>query len=97
MAEEDLEGIYEYSITRWGIKQFEIYRQKINTALETIAEDPMILGSRARDDLFPGCRMFRIEQHYLIYRISGELVEVGRVLHKKMNFELQTSDPDIFD
>jgi len=34
-----------------------------------------------RDDLFPGCRQRRVEQHVLFYPLTEEKVIVDRVLH----------------
>jgi plasmid stabilization system protein ParE len=53
-AAEDLEGIFEYTLLTWGEEQFERYRRAITRALEAVAADPMLAGSKARDDLLPG-------------------------------------------
>ena len=91
LAEADLEDIFEYTLSRWGEEQFYVYRDKLTAALNTIALDPEVVGSRSREDLFQGCRIFRVEHHYLVYRRGRDGIEVGRVLHERMNFESQTS------
>jgi toxin ParE1/3/4 len=35
----------------------------------------------ARDDLFPGCRSVRVEQHVVYYQVTATEIVVGRVLH----------------
>lgn len=89
LAEADLDRIYDYTYDQWGVEQFQVYRKALNRALEKICQDPSLPGSQSRDDLSPGCRVFRVERHYLVYRIQGQLIEVGRVLHERMNFEIQ--------
>lgn len=95
LAEADLEDIFDYTLSTWGLEQFLRYRDQLNTALEKIAGDPNTVGSRPREDLFPGCRVFRVEHHYLVYRKGARGIEVGRVLHERMDFELQTGS-DLF-
>lgn len=89
LAAEDLEEIFEYTLLNWGEEQFERYRRAITKALDSVAADPMLPGSKARDDLLPGCRFFRVEHHYIVYRYREGRVEVGRILHERMNFEIQ--------
>jgi toxin ParE1/3/4 len=96
-AAEDLEGIFEYTLLAWGEEQFERYRRAITRALEAVGADPMLVGSTARDDLLPGCRFFRVEHHYLVYRCGPRGVEVGRVLHERMNFEMRVAEEDFGD
>ncbi len=75
-AAADLEGIFEYTLLTWGEEQFDRYRQAITKALEAVAADPMLTGSKARDDLLPGGRFFRVEHHYLVYRCGPHGIEV---------------------
>lgn len=89
LAADDLEGIFEYTLARWGEEQFERYRRASTKALEAVAADPMLPGSKARDDLLPGCRFYRVEHHYLVYRSGEHGIEVGRILHERMDFELR--------
>jgi toxin ParE1/3/4 len=64
----------------------------IEKALKEIAQDPMRSGSKARADLVEGCRSYRVEHHYMFYRIRESRVEIGRVLHETMNFEEHLSE-----
>ena len=34
-----------------------------------------------RNDLFAGCRNLSVNQHVIFYRIDGDVIVVGRVLH----------------
>lgn len=91
-----MQSIFEYTLTNWGVEQFHLYRKRLNRVLEAIAEDPMLIGSKERDDLLEGCRFYRVEHHYIVYRIGSTCIEVGRVLHEKMNFGKKISGETIF-
>lgn len=90
-ADADLVGIYEYTWSTWGADQLHVYRRHIEAALNAIAANPMLRGSKQRDDILPGCRFYRVEHHYLVYRVVGSSVQVGRILHERMHFEEQVS------
>lgn len=90
-AADDLEGIFEYTLLQWGEAQFERYREALALALEAVASHPTLPGSKAREDLSPGCRFYHVEHHYIVYREKNGRVEVGRILHERMNFELHVS------
>jgi len=92
LASEDLDGIYDYTFDEWGVDQVHVYRRHIEKALKEIAQDPRRPGSKERGDLLEGCRSYRVEHHYLFYRIRESHVEVGRVLHETMNFEEHVSE-----
>jgi toxin ParE1/3/4 len=93
-ADADLVGIYEYTLSKWGTEQFQIYRKQIEAALRAIAADPVLRGSRKRDDILPECRFYRVEHHYIVYRVADNLVQAGRILHERMHFEEQVSGDD---
>lgn len=92
LAESDLEGIYVYTVKTHGPAQLDIYAEKIEDAIAALAHNPMVLGSKARDDLVPGCRFYRAGHPYLAYRVKNQRVEIGRILHESMNFELHLDD-----
>ena len=35
--------------------------------------------------LFPGCRVRPVERHVLYYRILGDVIEVVRILHERVD------------
>jgi toxin ParE1/3/4 len=88
-AVAELVSIYEYTLTTWGVEQFRVYRKYIEHALSRIEADPMLRGSRGRDDILKGCRFYRVEHHYIVYRVGNNRVEVGRILHERMHVEQQ--------
>ena len=70
LAVADLEGIFEYTLLTWGEEQLDRYRRVLVVALESLAKNPSAGGSKAREDLMKGCRFFRVEHHYIVYRAS---------------------------
>lgn len=91
-ADADLESIYEYTITTWGVDQFQKYRRQIESAIQAVADNPSLPRSKERNDLHTGIRLFRVEHHFLAYRVRSNVVEIGRVLHESMHIEAQISD-----
>ena len=87
LAEDDLEGIFEYTYSHWGLEQACHYRDLIEGGLAELIADPERPKSKARDDLLTGCRFYRVQHHYLVYRVKNDVLEIGRVLHEQMNFE----------
>jgi len=49
----------------------------------------MLPGSKARGDFLPSCRFCRVEHHDIVCRRGEHGIEVGRILHERMNFEMQ--------
>ncbi|MEJ6579061.1 MAG: type II toxin-antitoxin system RelE/ParE family toxin [Akkermansiaceae bacterium] len=89
LADEDIISIYAYTLETWGSDQLEIYQAKLDRARNQILEDPFLAGSQSREDLAPGCRLFRVEHHYFPYRLNDSTVEIARVLHENMDFHVQ--------
>lgn len=68
----------------------------LDRARDRIAADPFTPGSKSREDLAEGCRTYRVERHYFVYRIKNDTVEIGRILLQAMDFESQVEDR-VFD
>ena len=96
LADADLLSIFRYTIETWGAEQVPLYLSLLESARDRIAADPFTLGSKSREDLAEGCRTYRVEKHYFVYRIKNDTVEIGRILHQAMGFESQVED-QIFD
>ena len=94
LADEDLLSIFRYTIETWGVDQVLIYLQLLEAATDQIVQNPFSVGSKAREDLAPGCRIFRSSKHYFVYRIKGGIVEIARILHESMDFERHIGDQD---
>lgn len=94
LADEDLLSIFRYTIETWGPDQVSIYLQLLESARDQLAENPLRVGSKAREDLAPGCRIFRAGKHFFVYRIKGGIVEIARILHESMDFERHVGNQD---
>lgn len=86
-AEQDLAGIFDFTLERWGQGQLADYRDLLDAALNRLVRDPFCRGTRQRDELFPGCRSFHVGRHLILYRVKGDAVEVARVLYDAMELE----------
>lgn len=87
-ADADLLNIAEYTADRWGDAQAELYAQAFTKAFQKLDQNPLLLGSRARDDLGRGYRTLVVGQHLIIYRHRASVTHIMRVLHHRMNLPL---------
>ncbi|NQX00260.1 type II toxin-antitoxin system RelE/ParE family toxin [bacterium] len=85
-AERDLAGILRHTIKTWGLEQGAAYFQLLTIARTSIVNNPVLPGSKTRDDLAHGCRAFRVAKHVIFYRVGGDNVEIARILHESMDF-----------
>lgn len=96
-AEHDLENILTYTAEQFGEHQYWIYRQLLKEALELLSSDPFNVVTRERKELCKDARTYNISQpnrkasYFILYRVNKEKakVEIGRILHKKMDFSTQ--------
>jgi toxin ParE1/3/4 len=85
-AQADLEQIWEYSCERWSDEQAEKYVREIQRGIERIVDDPLI--GRPCEEVRAGYRRHAVGSHALYYRIaSGDLIDVVRVLHQRMDVD----------
>lgn len=82
-AVRDLEDIARYTQRTWGVRQRDLYLDSIEAKCRRFARFPK-RGLR-RDDVWPGCRSFRVNRHVVFYELSDEGIEVLRVLHQSMD------------
>lgn len=88
LAEGDLREIAYYSMMHWGEMQARYYEAHFVDAFAAIANDPLLLTSRACDHLLSGARLLVVQQHIVIYRPVKETVQILRILHQRMNLSL---------
>ena len=93
-ASRDVDSVLRYTGRKFGPRQVGSYGDLIREAVARVARGPYGLGTRARDDLRPGCRSFhvariagrsRAARHIVFYRVAADEVIVLRVLHDAMN------------
>lgn len=82
-AQADLEDIWRYSVERWSPAQAERYVLAIRDACDDLAT-----GVQAGQDagaLRAGYRRLRVGSHVLFFRQFGDVIDVVRILHQRMD------------
>ena len=82
-ADDDLDGIYEYSITNFGLQQAQNYLNDLLRCFEHLGEHPEA-GPLAKP-LAPGLRRYPFRSHTVFYIPQDGGVLVVRVLHQRMD------------
>jgi len=85
LAEYDIDDIYDYTIDRWDEKQAEKYIHELYNRFEWLSEYPK-LGT-VRDDLMRRVLTYPQGEHTILYRVTGEKIEIGRVFGPYMDIE----------
>lgn len=81
-ARRDLKNIWLYSYENFGADQADKYFDDLESAMKTIRGNPMI--GVACDYIREGYRQFKVNEHYIFYRITKKTVHIVRVLHDSM-------------
>lgn len=86
---EDFSDIYHYTVLTFGEKQYDIYEEKLKSAITKLTKMPTI--GHSRPDLPIDYLCFPVEQHFLIYKIdeANKAINIIRILNSKMDFEEQ--------
>ena len=75
-AEADLKDIFHYTVDAFGPRQAERYLKDLGGVFEMLGEFPELGRPFER-----GSRSFIHGSHIVIYRVEGDFVLIGRVLH----------------
>jgi len=84
-AQLDLDDIWNYTESRWGIGQPEKYTRQLWQHIKAIAARPT--SGRACPEVRAGYHKYRSGSHFLFCRITSNGVDVVRILHERMDFE----------
>lgn len=79
LARQDFRDLVSYTLQIWGKDQSHTYAEKIDTALNTICNNPDI-GRKKH-----GRMMYGAGQHQIYYRTKDCEVYVLRILHQRMD------------
>ena len=82
-AEDDILGIWHYSLSTWGLEQAVKYDEDIQHRIESLAHGQSV--SRSAEDVAAGLRRTIVGQHVVFFREDAEWVTVVRVLHQRMD------------
>ena len=83
LAGQDLEDILQYTLETWGLAQMDTYAALLQSGLQLLQDNPGL--GKPRDDWFPGCRCYRIEQHLVLYEMAEGALRVARIFHHRMD------------
>jgi toxin ParE1/3/4 len=86
-AEADLDGILDYTWTRYGADQAKRYYLDLRETMTLLADTPLI--ARERHDLKPPVRVHPHGRHLIVYQALGTHILIVRVLHQQMDIESQ--------
>ena len=77
-AQVDLDGIFDYSVRKWGIGQAVRYTQELENLCVELAEAP----TQASDcgHIRPGYRRGAVGRHFIYFRVEDFGIAVIRIL-----------------
>jgi toxin ParE1/3/4 len=91
LAERDLENILIWTRRQFGAAQARAYHKTLRHAIRELLQEPFPIDSRAREDLMPGARTLHVARkgrhgsHLLVYRVVGNMIDIARILHDRMD------------
>lgn len=83
-ARADLRDISRYTDKKWGRQQRFSYIKQLQDRFSYLANKPEM--GRKRDEIIGSPYSYHEGRHVIFYRITGEGVEILRVLHDAMDF-----------
>jgi len=84
-AQLDLDEIWDYTASRWGLGQAETYTRQLWQDMNAVAAQPTI--GRPCPEVRDGYYKYRSGSHVLFFRLSEGGIDVIRILHGRMDFE----------
>ena len=82
----DLENIYEFTLSSWGLKKAENYQDELFEGMLTITQNPKIGSIYFFKE--GNYRKININRHLIFYRQSKKEIIVVRVLHDKIDLNI---------
>ena len=79
-----LDGIYEYSVFRFGAKQADIYASGLTQTFRKLADAPKL--GKALKGFVPPLRRYRFQSHFIFFNVEPDHVLIRAVLHARRNF-----------
>lgn len=81
-AKEDLESIWLYSLSEWGLNQADAYIDGLIAAFDLLANSPN--AGISCEKIRSGYRKHSVIRHFIYYRETGYGIEIIRILHDRM-------------
>jgi toxin ParE1/3/4 len=83
-AGSDLKGVWVYTAKMWSVDQADHYINDLVAKFDLLAKAPFI--ARERTEFVPPVRIHRHQSHVVIYRLTGENLDILRVAHMRQNW-----------
>ena len=83
-AENDLVGIWHYTVREWSETQAERYLAGLDDVFALLASQPEI--ARLRREIVPPVRVHSYRSHLVIFTADEGVMEVIRVVHGRSNW-----------
>lgn len=80
-ARQDLEGLYDYTVTTWGQQQAELYVDSLRSTITTL--DAKRALWRAMPEWRTSGYRVKFRHHYVFFVVSQTELLVARVLHER--------------
>jgi toxin ParE1/3/4 len=100
-AELDFANILRWTTENFGDRQCRTYRDTLLLTIGELVNGPDVTGSKVRGEIMPGVRTLHVARHgrrgshFLVYRVAGgEIIEVARILHDRMDIHRHLPSPD---
>jgi toxin ParE1/3/4 len=84
-ARADIDEIWDYTAERWGLEQAETYLRELRKNIQAVADAPSL--GRECEEVRAGYRQYPSGSHVLFYRLTGNSIEIVRILHERMDSE----------
>lgn len=91
-AKADLKSIALFTQKEWGREQRNVYVKQFDDAFHMLADTPLV--GKSCDHIKEGYKKFPIGSHVIFYISESSFsIAVVRILHKRMDVELNLQDP----
>mgnify|MGYP002712995770 CR=1 FL=1 len=84
-AKLDLGEIWDYTLSQWGVEQAEKYVRELWSVVKRAADSPTEFVDIG--DVRRGYRKFSSGSHVVFFKVTGNGIDVVRILHQRMDFD----------
>ena len=82
-ARLDLESIWRYTFDTWSLDQADKYQDDLFFGFTEIASNSE--KGHSISNIKKGYRKYKVNHHYIIYKIVKKDIDIVRILHEKMD------------
>lgn len=82
-AQADLDGIFDYSVSQWGVDQALRYTQELEDLCKALAQTPTLASDCGH--IRQGYRRGAAGRHFVYFRVEDYGIAVIRILHQRMD------------